>query len=155
VNPQSIKKNGLFVLLMVLVLFRIVAGYFSSHDLAQGYFGDISQWMDAGDRMNHLQWPFRDFMALYGPLLFGFFSVGYRLAGSNWFAALFQLEMVSPVLCLCLAYYIARRCFTGFKFQALFLCGVAMIGLDYFYWSPALRVWLPLASLIVSEQAII
>ena len=65
--------------------------------------------MFVGDQLLRGRVPFADFNGVYGPLLLAWFAAGYRLAGADWFAALLQLEAVSPVLCLLLAYWVSGR----------------------------------------------
>jgi hypothetical protein len=103
--------------------------------------------MDAGDRIIAGAWPFRDWTGIYGPLLYAWGAGWYRWLGADWHAALLQLEVVSPVACLCLAALVAAWTLPSTGWRLLFLVAVAALGLDACYWAPALRVWFPLAML--------
>ncbi len=122
--------------------------------LSGAHAGDVGHWIFVGDQLMRGRVPFADFNGLYGPVLLAFFGAAYRLCGANWSAALFQLEAVSPALCLVLAYWISGRALKGAAWRALFVAAVALIGLDHFFWSPALRVWLPLGALVLAESAL-
>lgn len=150
---SALFKKAPLLLLLALAAARAALGWLSARSFIAPRFGDVGQWADVGDRLLRGQVPFRDFGTLYGPLLLGWVGVGYKLAGANWFAALFQLEVVSPVLCLLLAYAIAARALKEPAWRCLFLVAVAALGLDHFYWSPALRVWLPLSGLVLAARA--
>ncbi|MBI3552679.1 MAG: hypothetical protein HY077_09170 [Elusimicrobia bacterium] len=143
------------ILTFLLIALKGWAGLMASRAPWRIYFGDVGQWVDAGDRMLAGQVPYRDFFGLYGPLLYAWSALCYRLAGANWFAALLTLEVVSPVLCLLLIHYTAARAFKDISFQCLFIVAAAWIGLDHFFWSPALRVWVPLAALLFAQQALL
>ncbi len=150
-----LKNSDNFPLLLTLALavFRLNIGLNESLYPVYRNFGDVGQWVDSGDRILSGQLPYRDFMALYGPLLYFFTTLFYKLAGANWFAATLQLEVISPLICLFLIYYIAQRSFDRLRFKLLFIASAGIMGLDRFFWTSALRVWLPLTGLVLAAEA--
>ncbi|MFA6316510.1 MAG: hypothetical protein WC943_03755 [Elusimicrobiota bacterium] len=117
-------------------------------------FGDVDQWMDVGDRVLAGQVPFRDFTSLYGPLLYYWMTLWYKVCGADWHAAFLQLEVISPLFSWALAYLTAARLLRGPLFQTLFLACVGLFGLDRFFWTPGERLWLGLAALAWAWRAL-
>ncbi len=107
-----------------------------------------------GDEIARGRVPYVDFNALYGPWLVEAFSLGYRALGADWSAALWMLEVVSPLLCLALAYGVARSALNDARMRLVLLVAVALVGLDRLYWTSALRVWLPLLALALAQWAL-
>ena len=100
------------------------------------------------------QTPYRDFLGIYGPMLYLWTTFWYRLLGADWFAALCQLEVISPIASLALIYLTAKEALDEAKFQALFVAACALIGLDHFFWAPALRIWIALAAWAIMNSSI-
>lgn len=107
-----------------------------------------------GDEIRRGRIPYVDFNGLYGPLLLYVFAAGYRALGADWSAALWMLEVVSPLLCLVLAWFVAHRSLEDDGDRLIFLAAVGLTGLDHFFWTSGLRVWLPLAALVSVQGAL-
>lgn len=140
-------SSPLRTVLTTAVLFRIATGWLLSTRPSDLNVGDPGQWIDAGDRILRGEWPYRDWTGIYGPLLYAWGAFWYGLLGADWRAALQMLEIVSPVACLLLAAATAKLMLPTERWQAGFLLAVAVLGLDAFYWSPGIRIWLPVAAL--------
>ncbi len=133
--------------LVIAVFVRVCTGWLLATRPTDLNVGDPGQWIDAGDRMLRGEWPYRDWTGIYGPLLYVWGTFWYWLLGADWRAALLMLEVVSPVVCLLLAYATVRLTLPTPGWRARFIAAVALLGLDAFYWSPGIRIWVPVAAL--------
>jgi len=150
-----LRKNSLLLLLTFLIIVRIGIGLVMSNVSMELNLFDVGQWVDAGDKMLSGQVLGRDFMAgSYGPLLYVWSTFWYWLFGANWHAVLVQLEIVSPVACLILAYVVSIHSFVQLKFRMAFLLLTSVLGLDHCFWTPHLRIWLPMVSAVLAEAAV-
>jgi len=140
-------------LLVLLIGMRVWFGYGAART-STWEFNDISQWVDAGDRMLGGDVPYRDFFGLYGPLLYYWSVFWYWLFGAGLLAAGLNLEIISPVACLFIAYLIAHFTLEKPGSRILFLACVGLLGFDHFHWAPGLRLWLPLLGVAVAEKGV-
>jgi len=151
--PRSGPKS-LLLLTLCLAAVRLAAGSRSAGFLSDLNTGDPGQWLDSGDRILSGSWPFRDWIGIYGPLLYAWGAGWYRVLGGDWLAAGLMLEVVSPVACLLLAALVAHWSLPSPGWRLVFVAAVGCLGLDACYWSPALRLWVPLAGVAWTTSAL-
>lgn len=152
--PSRVDRRALWAALALIVAVRLWTGVCASRALFEPHIGDVGHWMLFGDEIARGRIPFVDFNGLYGPFLLYAFAAGYRALGADWSAALWMLEVASPLLCLGLAWFVTLRALEDDGDRLVFLAAVGLTGLDHFFWTSGLRVWLPLAALVSLQGAL-
>jgi hypothetical protein len=141
-------------LLVILAALRVCIGWRAAGNPLLLSPGDVGQWLDSGDRILRGQLPFRDFIGMFGPLLYLGSGWVYGLLGANWHSALLQFELLSPLASLALAYASVRLALHRDSSRILALAAAFALGMDHWRGGFMFRIWAPLVLVLAGGKAL-